>query len=352
MEQSLIYIFFGAILGTFISSISIVAFIFLKKRTIDQSQLEKESVMRSIGELCAEIDSLMLSNRDGILKNSGIQNALKKKHDDIVMLLNKNMHILDAYFVRYIDSLQKDYLNFLTSDTKEADSTSQNSIVFSIDKNAEPSELDAKVQKKSISASQKTGSVEHDLQVFESAFFKESSENAESKPTQETSVEKPKEISEEKSAEKATIETDFDKKKHKESDSSSTKPEQSPAEEEEFTMETIMDLDVGKITKAGMKKTDLFSIKKEPAEEASFEQNLPSSEAESKPEDEPIKSEPPKSPELPIFENDSKSASESPSETPISAPSAKVVESTDSTDITGDDVAEKIDQFFGFSDKK
>lgn len=348
MEQSLIYIFFGAILGTFISSISIVAFIFLKKKTVDQSQLEKESVMRSIGELCAEIDSLMLSNRDGILKNSGIQNALKKKHDDIVMLLNKNMHILDAYFVRYIDSLQQDYLKFLTSDTKAADS-SQNSIVFSIDKNAEPSEHDATIQNKSITASPRTGSFEHDLQVFENAFFKESSENADLKTTQETSIEKPDENSEEKPAEKGTIEADSNKEKEK-ADSLS-KPEQNSADEEEFTMETIMDLDVGKITKAGMKKTDLFSIKKEPVEEASFEQSLPSLEAESKPEDE-VKSEVPQSPELPIFDNDSKSASESPSETPKSTPSAKATESSDSPDITGDDVAEKIDQFFGFSDKK
>lgn len=256
MEQSFVSIFLGAVIGAVISFSTIVVLGFLKKHSVNKSERSKESIMYSIGELCAEIDSLVVSNREGIVNNSGIQNALRKKHDEIIRLLKPNMHILDVYFVKYIDYVQRDYLKLLSGtpvDTIQSPLSSK-SIAFTIENKTEINKNVESNLDKSGNSTSRTGSVEHDLHALESAFFKEPGKPATKKLIEPVLSEAnvPAEEMLEKVADEKEAVFESDKKPEiniempvKENALSSD-----AGDEEEFTMETIMDLDIGKLARA------------------------------------------------------------------------------------------------------
>lgn len=255
MEQSFVSVFLGAVIGAVISFFTMVAFIFWKKQSVNKIQISKETIMSSIGELCAEIDSLIASNKEGLVNNSGIQNALRKKHDEIIRLLKPNMHILDVYFVKYIDYVQKDYLKLLSGtpiDTIQSPVSSK-SIAFSIENKTETSKNTENNQDKSANSSSRTGSVEHDLHALESAFFKEP-EKIVTKKSADPIPSEPIE-SFEMVLEKPEVENEFLLVLDKESEAKietpvkETAPSNDAADEEEFTLETIMDLDLGKVAR-------------------------------------------------------------------------------------------------------
>jgi hypothetical protein len=392
MEQSYMSLFIGAILGAVVCFFTILAVNLLKKQSSVKISANREKIMHQIGELCAEIDSLITSNKEGILNNAGIQTALRKKNDEIIRLLKPNMHILDVYFVKYMDYVQKDYQKYLTASPAdpEVSSLQSKSIAFSFESKADFS----KQESHQAPVSPRTGSVEQDLHALENAFFKEPAKDIRKK-TLETIFAQPKdEVSEvpaaktEKSffSDDMTADEFFESKsapaaKSQETVKPSDTPEASvkakaeePVAEEDFTMETIMDLDISKIhihkttplhdfsKKTEPKKTSITNveeffeqkngIKTEPVLQDKEVKKDVASDVEPKPLSKlaeekvegPINSVPASSvaelkpkPVLPKMR----------SEEPIA------VASTPKKDIniTGDDVADKIDAFFGIDNK-
>jgi hypothetical protein len=375
MEQSFVSVFFGAVIGAVISFLTMVAFAFWKKQSV-KAQISKEEIMHSIGELCAEIDSLIASNKEGLVNNSGIQNALRKKHDEIIRLLKPNMHILDVYFVKYIDNVQKDYLKLLSGapiDTIQSPASSK-SIAFSIENKTETSKNAENNQDKSANPSSRTGSVEHDLHALESAFFKEPDKPAPKKsldPIPSEPIE-----SFEMVEEKTDDEKEFLLASDNEIEAKVDAPVKESAQssdagnEEEFTLETIMDLEIGKVSRpSGLGDTPLT-------------QRLPNKADPFKPSSKDTSSNPLKTLRTtkraePSFEaavdksketfqslikNKTESATKKvPSEQLTTVEKKSPVTGNESfgaaheekkdIEITGDDVASKIDAFFGIENE-
>lgn len=372
MELSFVSVFFGAIIGAVISFSTVVAFVFLKRQSVNKSQDSKESIMYSIGELCAEIDSLIASNKEGLVNNSGIQNALRKKHDEIIRLLKPNMHILDVYFVKYIDYVQKDYLKLLSGtpvDTIQSPASAK-SMAFSIENKAEANKSVENNSDKSGNSTSRTGSVEHDLHALESAFFKDPGK-LDNKKSMDPILSEPKEPIEEVLLEKAADEKEFlfvsDKKADDKNETSVKEAApQSGADEEEFTMETIMDLDIGKLARASglgdtplsqrsLKKHDPFKpISKDSSSTPlktflSNKKSEPLFEAQSDKSKESLLSAIKNKPEVATekLPPEALATVEKKSSTTVNEHSAAVHEEKKDIEITGDDVASKIDAFFG-----
>lgn len=282
MEQSNMSLFIGAVIGAVVCFFTILAVNLLKKQSSSKNAAGRDSIMHQIGELCAEIDSLITSNKEGILNNAGIQTALRKKNDEIIRLLKPNMHILDVYFVKYMDYVQKDYQKYLTAShaDPEVSSLQSKSIAFSFENKAEH----PKQEPYKTPISPRTGSVEQDLHALEKAFFKEPVKDNRKK-TLETIFAQQKDETPEPAASKSeksffsdsmTADEFFESKSAPESKSPETvkpveTPETSlnaqadePVAEEDFTMETIMDLDISKLNIQKTTPLHDFSKKTEP----------------------------------------------------------------------------------------
>ncbi|HMA65682.1 MAG: hypothetical protein ACM31E_04560, partial [Fibrobacterota bacterium] len=65
MEQSYMSLFFGAVIGAVVCFLTMVAVSVLKKQSSNKNTAGREKVMHQIGEFCAEIDSLITSNKEG-----------------------------------------------------------------------------------------------------------------------------------------------------------------------------------------------------------------------------------------------------------------------------------------------
>jgi hypothetical protein len=393
MEQSYMSLFFGAVIGAVVCFLTMVAVSVLKKQSSNKNTAGREKVMHQIGEFCAEIDSLITSNKEGILNNAGIQTALRKKNDEIIRLLKPNMHILDVYFVKYMDYVQKDYQKYLTGShaDPEVSSLQSKSIAFSFESKADFS----KQESHQTPVTPRTGSVEQDLHALEKAFFKEPVKDTRKK-TLETIFAQPKDEAPEPStgkteksffSEDMTVDEFFESKsapvaKPQETVKPSDTPESSsvkakaeePVAEEDFTMETIMDLDISKLNIHKTTPLHDFSRKTEPKKTSitnveEFFEPKEAIKAESKPEVKVVK----KDVTSEVEPKPLSKLAEEKVEGPISSvPSSSGVElkpkpvlpkkhaeeplavaSTAKKDIsiTGDDVADKIDAFFGI-DKK
>jgi hypothetical protein len=372
MEQGFFSVFLGAIIGAVVSFSTMVAFIFWKKQSESKSQVCKESIMRSIGELCAEIDSLIASNKEGIVNNSGIQNALRKKHDEIIRLLKPNMHILDVYFVKYIDYVQKDYLKLLSGtpiDTIQSPAPSR-SIAFTAENKAEVNKTVENNLDKSGNSSSRTGSVEHDLHALESAFFKDPGKLA-NKKSPDPILPESNGLAEEVLLEKTADEKEFvplSGKKTDENDETSVKEAATPsgADEEEFTMETIMDLDIGKLTRASglgdtplsqrsLNKHDPFKPISKDSTSSPLKTFLSTKKSEqffelqSDKSKETVLSAIKSKPEVATQNLPSEALAnvEKKSSTTVNEQPAALHDDKKDLEITGDDVASKIDAFFG-----
>jgi hypothetical protein len=372
MEQGFLPIFFGAIIGAMVSFLTMVAFVFWKKQSVNKSQVSKESIMHSIGELCAEIDSLIASNKEGIVNNSGIQNALRKKHDEIIRLLKPNMHILDVYFVKYIDCVQKEYLKLLSGtpvDTIQSPASSK-SIAFTVENKVEGNKSVENNSDKSGNSSSRTGSVEHDLHALESAFFKEPGKLA-NKKSPDPILPESNGSAEEVMLENAAGEKEFMLLSDKKTDEKNETPVKEAAtsncaDEEEFTMETIMDLDIGKLARASglgdtplsqrsLKKHDPFKPTSKDSSSSplktflSTKKSEPLFESQSDKSKETLLSAIKSKPEVATQKLPSEALAnvEKKSSTTVTEHPAAVHDDKKDIEITGDDVASKIDAFFG-----
>jgi len=367
MELSFMSFFLSAVAGSVITLLTIITISIMKKKSAGKSEAGKEEIMSSIGDLCAGIESLITSNREGILNNSGIQDSLRKKNDEILHLLKPNMHILDVYFVKYIDHVQKEYLKYMQSAHAESLSSAQLSkaVSFTLENAADGA------GEKGLVSAPRSGSVEQDLHALENAFFKDAggdsgrefvkeppSKEGTRKKTLETIFAAPKEPSVKPEAapvpEKTTAkeETMFESVEKQASAEDKKVLVDEAVSEEDFTMETIMDLDISKLSRSTpihentAKKPEISAaagvVKEEPPKkipQSSFSENFKSLSMLA---DETI--------EAPVAVKNSSDTFVKPKPViPRQHPPVASVKTSSKKDLdlTGDDVADKIDSFFG-----
>ncbi|MBN1308581.1 MAG: hypothetical protein JXA18_11725 [Chitinispirillaceae bacterium] len=99
----------GMFLGSIIASLVWGCILKSVKNRADDSRREREEVMRSLGELWVEIDSLFSSHRSRVREDKGFRQTFSSKIEAVNKLLKPNLHMLDIYYVKYIENLIAGY---------------------------------------------------------------------------------------------------------------------------------------------------------------------------------------------------------------------------------------------------
>jgi hypothetical protein len=282
MEQSL-YTILGVVIGAGISTT--IWFLMLKNRSVAQDKIkeEQERLMYSIGENIAAIESLIISLNAGDIKERAFHDTLKISLDAVIKNYKPNFHLLDVYFVKYADLLLAGYNDLLLrtkgdesvvmdSDTVplvgiEVEKTSSTETVKEVSTTSEIADF---AEKKSVDASeisivstdsligQDTASLnEKNASEFEEEFFKISNEASAPEIKESITLDDTHDSdvifasSDELKKAPLTLEESIVKNETNQKLPPFPKDtdDDDLSDEEDFTMETIMDLDISKLSR-------------------------------------------------------------------------------------------------------
>lgn len=104
MESSILYLIIGIFTGALITSLIFIQLNNGAKKKQASASEERTQLIRSIAEMFTDIDTLITSFRSGIISEEAFRSSTSSKLDAINKLYKPNMHILDVYYVKYIDS--------------------------------------------------------------------------------------------------------------------------------------------------------------------------------------------------------------------------------------------------------
>ncbi len=103
MNDTVILLGIGVILGALLSSgVWLVLFVFRKAER--QLAREKSLVVKAVAEESAEADKVLSSAVAKFMNAHALRSALSPKIDKMQKMLTENMHVLDIYFVKYMES--------------------------------------------------------------------------------------------------------------------------------------------------------------------------------------------------------------------------------------------------------
>jgi|GEM_PF-2720360 hypothetical protein len=103
MNDTVILLGIGVILGALLSSgVWLVLFVFRKAER--QLAREKSLVVKAVAEESAEADKVLSSAVAKSMNAHALRSALSPKIDKMQKMLTENMHVLDIYFVKYMES--------------------------------------------------------------------------------------------------------------------------------------------------------------------------------------------------------------------------------------------------------
>ena len=105
LVQLLAGMFLGSIFISIIWGISLKA----SKTKAEKSRHEREKIMRSLGGLWTDVDELFSSHRSGTIEDQKFRDAFAAKIESINRVLKPNLHLLDVYYVKYIENLIGEY---------------------------------------------------------------------------------------------------------------------------------------------------------------------------------------------------------------------------------------------------
>ncbi|MBN1577130.1 MAG: hypothetical protein JW913_11295 [Chitinispirillaceae bacterium] len=137
----------GMFLGSIIVSLVWGFIVKSGKNKVDDSNREREEVMRSLGELWVEIDLLFSSHRRGATEEQAFREAFSSKIEEVNKLLKPNLHMLDVYYVKYIENLIAGYGSVALKGGEpveniiDTSSDSDRETDFSVVEQPEPSDL-------------------------------------------------------------------------------------------------------------------------------------------------------------------------------------------------------------------
>ncbi len=93
-----------AVIMSGLTTIGIWAIVFSLSKIKNAFSSQKAGIMRTIGEECAEADTILASAGAKAMNPHALRSALLPRVEKIRKLLSSNMHELDAYFVKYVES--------------------------------------------------------------------------------------------------------------------------------------------------------------------------------------------------------------------------------------------------------
>lgn len=104
MVQSILYLVVGIFIGSLVSSLIFIRNIKADKKKQANSIEERNNLLQSIAEMFVNIDALFDSFRSGFIKADGFTQTVNSKLNAINKIFKTNLHLLDAYQAKYIDS--------------------------------------------------------------------------------------------------------------------------------------------------------------------------------------------------------------------------------------------------------
>ena len=103
----------GFLAGGAVASVVWAVIVLGRRRAADAQKAEREQIMASVGETLAEADAIETNFRSGALTPEAFRQHLGDRINAVMRILRTNMHILDAYFVKYAEQEARDYLRVI-----------------------------------------------------------------------------------------------------------------------------------------------------------------------------------------------------------------------------------------------
>ncbi|MBD3345356.1 MAG: hypothetical protein GF401_09875 [Chitinivibrionales bacterium] len=120
------FLLLGVIIGAAGMALLFAIVSSVNKRNAVKAAKEKNSAMKDIGELHAELEKLISSYNLGDLSVDSLRISFGKSLQSIDSVLKKSIHHLESYYVKYVENLIQQYKQFLydiSSKEKMADAT-------------------------------------------------------------------------------------------------------------------------------------------------------------------------------------------------------------------------------------
>lgn len=103
------FFFAGVTVGVVVTA-SAWFVLFTSRKNQEKKLVEgRERIMHAIGELWVDIDSLLSSFRCGLMQEQSFRDGYAGKIDAVNRLLKPNLYLFDAYYVKYTESLVREY---------------------------------------------------------------------------------------------------------------------------------------------------------------------------------------------------------------------------------------------------
>ena len=111
----------GMFVGAVVASLVWGAVLFLQKGKSEKIRRERDTVMHAIGELWVEIEALVSSRHGGGRAEMEFRERFTSRLDEVNRQLRPNMHLLDVHFVKYTEMLMAHYNRKVFGDAGVAD---------------------------------------------------------------------------------------------------------------------------------------------------------------------------------------------------------------------------------------
>jgi len=113
MGGDIVMLLVGFLAGGVAASALWAFVVFGKRRAVEALKAETEQIMASVGETLAEADAIETNFRSGAMAPEAFRRGLGDRVNAVMRLLRTNMHVLDAYFVKYAEQEAREYLRVI-----------------------------------------------------------------------------------------------------------------------------------------------------------------------------------------------------------------------------------------------
>jgi hypothetical protein len=119
--------FFGGVVGFALGCIVsiVVAMVLFNKfqKKQEQKAENRHSIVNTIGKACADVENAFSSYRMGNLVSEKLREIISSKIESITTQINSNVDILDAYYVKHIERFMQDQKAFLKEEGKSSETS-------------------------------------------------------------------------------------------------------------------------------------------------------------------------------------------------------------------------------------
>jgi len=99
----------GMFAGVVLASIGWGIYLQQAKSKKGKEQQIREELMHELGELWVDVDSVISSFRSGMMDERTFKNTVSSKIESVNHILKPNLHLFEVYFIKYMETLIKEY---------------------------------------------------------------------------------------------------------------------------------------------------------------------------------------------------------------------------------------------------